>query len=80
MNYVLKTFEENINYVDPTGIKLYLQSNMDIYKETGKLYISVPNDKYIIDNFLILSNKYGWGFLVFLINTGTGAKNIFRVK
>ena len=41
-------------------------------------YISVSNYKGIIDNFLIIANKYGWGRPIFMVDTGTGAKKIFR--
>ena len=39
VNYALSPFEGNIDPGDPTGIKLYLQANNDIYKETDKLYV-----------------------------------------
>ena len=41
INYVLIQFEGNINHVDTTGLKLYLQSIRKIDKEADKLDISV---------------------------------------
>ena len=63
INYLLIPFEGNISPGDPTGIKLYLQATMEIYKETDNIYISVPNYKNIIDPFLSLVNNNGWGHL-----------------
>ena len=40
--------------------------------------ISVSNVKYNIDHFVSLVKKYGWGRLAFKVDTGAGAKNIFR--
>ena len=60
------------------GLKLYLKSKIYIDKEADKLDISVLNAKDIIDHFLSLSNKYGWVRLAFMVDTGTGAKNLFR--
>ena len=77
VKYVLSPFEGNTNYGDPTGFKLKLQSTKDIYREYDKLYISVSNAKDIIDHFLSLANKYDWGRLTFMIQTGEGANNIF---
>ena len=77
--YVISLFERNRNPGDPTGIKLYLQSSKEIYKETDKIDISVSNAKYIMYHFLSLAQKYGWGRLAFMVNTGTGAKNLFRL-
>ena len=48
-------------------------------KETYNLDISVSNAEDIIDHFLSLAKKYVWGRLVFMVNTGTGANEIFRV-
>ena len=59
-NYVLITFEGNINTGYPQGIKIYLQAAKEIDKEVDKLDILVSNAEDIIDNFLILANKYGW--------------------
>ena len=39
--------------------------------------ISVSNAKDIIDNFLSLDNKYGWGRLAFMVDAGKCSKNIF---
>ena len=47
-------------------------------KETDKIDISVWNAKDIVDHFISLANKYGWGLLTFMVNTGAGPKNIFR--
>ena len=79
VNYVISPFEGNINFVNPTGIKLYLWETKEIEKETYKLDISVSNDEDIIYHFLCIANKYGWGILVSVVNTGTGANNIFKV-
>ena len=76
---MLRTYEWNINPVDTTGLKLYLQAKNEIYKETEKLYISVSNDKDTIDHFLGLYKKYVWGRLVFMLGTTDYLKNIFRV-
>ena len=56
-----------INYLDPQGLKLHLQATKNIYKESDKLYISVFNEKYIIDHFLGIANKYGWLRLEFAV-------------
>ena len=79
VNYVLSPFEGNINTGYPTGLKIYLHSTKEIDKETDELDISVSNVKDIIDHFLSLSNKYFWVRLALMANTGTCAKNIFRV-
>ena len=59
VNYVLRPFEGKINPGYPKGLKLYLQANKNIDKETDKLDISVSNAKDIIDHFLSLANKNG---------------------
>ena len=78
VNCILSLFEEKINPGDITGIKLYLQATKEIYKEDDKLDIPVSNAKDIIDDFLSLANKYGSGRFSFIVQTGAGAKNIFR--
>ena len=78
VNYVLIPFKGSINPGDPQGIKNYLQATNVIDKEADKLDISVSNDKDIIDHFLSLANKYYWGCLAFMVDTGAGAKKIFR--
>ena len=77
--YVISLFERNRNPGDPTGIKLYLQSSKEIYKETDKIDISVSNAKEIVDNFISLSNRYGWLRLVFMVETAADANKTFRV-
>ena len=42
------------------------------------MYISVSNDKYIIDHFLIIENNIGWLRLALMLETGSGTKKIFR--
>ena len=79
VNCVLRPFEGYINHGYPTGIKIYLQATKEIDKETDKLDISASNSKDIIDNFLSLDNKYGWGRLAFVLGTADGPRNIFRV-
>ena len=59
VNYVLSSFEGNINPGYPQGLKLYLQETREIDKESDKLNISVSNTKAIIDYFISLSDKYG---------------------
>ena len=78
MNYVLSPFEGKINPGYPHGLKLYLKSTKEIDKESDKLDISVSNAKDIIYCFLCLAKKYGWVRLAFTVDTGAGAKNIFR--
>ena len=80
MNYVLNPFEGKLNteYCRSTGNKIYLQATKEIDKESNKLDISISNDKYIVDHFLIQSNKYGRGSLGFMVETGVGTNNIFR--
>ena len=39
--------------------------------------ISVSNAEDIIDDFINIANKYGWGHLEFMVDTGAGANNIF---
>ena len=41
INCVLSQFEGNINHVDTTGLRLYLQSIKKIDKDADKLDISV---------------------------------------
>ena len=41
VNYVIITFEDNINPGDLKGVRMYLQCNKDIDKESDKLDISV---------------------------------------
>ena len=78
VNYVISPFERNINYGDSQGLKFYLQSTKEIDQEENRLDISVSNCKDIIDHFISLANKYGWGRLLFMGGTGVGANNIFR--
>ena len=68
VNYVIIRFEVNKNPGYPQGIKLYIQTTKE----------AISNVKGIIDNFLSLAKKYGWGHLAFMIDTGAGANNIFR--
>ena len=77
VNNVISPFEGNINTRKPQGITLYIQATREIEKEYDMLDISVSNTKDIIDNFPILENKYGWGRLIFMVNTTEGNKNIF---
>ena len=58
LNDVLITFEGNINPGDLMGTKLYLQATKEIDKDTYKLDISISNVKDIVDQFLVLANKY----------------------
>ena len=78
VNYVLSPFEWNIKPVNPQAIIIYLKATKEIDKEADKIYISVSNSKDIIDHFIIIANKYGWGRLAFMVETDAGAKNIFR--
>ena len=78
VNFVLSTFEGNINLGYPQGIKLYLQETTQIDKEADKLDISVSNVKDIVYNFLSIANKYGWVCLVLMVDTGAGTNKIFR--
>ena len=77
VKYMLIPFKGNLNCLYPKGIKIYLQATKEIYKEAYKLDISVSNTKYIIDHFISLANKYGWGSLALMADTGAGANNIF---
>ena len=77
VNYEFSPFEGNIYPGYPTGLKVYLQSTKDIYKETNRLYISVKDSKVIVDHFIILSNNYGWVTLEFMVGTYIGAKYFF---
>ena len=78
VRYALSPFEETINPRYQYGIKLYFQAKKEIDKEFDKLDVLVSNVKYIIDNFLSLDNKYGWGRFAFMVETGADAKNIFK--
>ena len=78
VNYVLSPFEGKIHPGYPQGIKHYIQAAKEIYKEYEKLDISVSNSKDIMDHFISLAKKNVWGRLVFMVETGTGAKNMFR--
>ena len=46
--------------------------------EADKLVILVSNAKDVIYNFLNLDNKYRWGRLPFMVQTGAGTQNIFN--
>ena len=50
VNYVLSSFEGNINPGDPQGLKLYHQEKKGIDKESDKLDVAVSNKNplYII--------------------------------
>ena len=63
VNYALRPFYGDINPGDLQRIKLYLQEKKYIDKEDEKLDISISNAKDIIDNFISITNKYGWGCL-----------------
>ena len=76
VKYMITSFEVNINIVDTKRIKNYPQETKKMDKESGKLDISVPNAKYIIDSFISLYNKYGWGRLEFTVRTGAGENKI----
>ena len=76
---MLSPFEGSINTGDPAGIKIHLQENKEINKESDKLDISALNSKDIMDHFLSLANKCGWVRLAFMVQTGAGSKNNFRV-
>ena len=76
VNDELILFEGNINPGDQSGLRTHLQGTNDIEKETDKIDISVSNAKYIVDQFLSLDEKYGWGHLAFMVRTYTGGKNI----
>ena len=78
VNYVLSPFEGNKNPRYPQGIKIYLQATQDIYKEDDKLDISVSNAKDIIDHFIDPDNKYVWGRLAFMVDTGAVSQKIFQ--
>ena len=65
VDYVFSPFRGNINPVNIQGLKIYIKPTKEIYKEYNKLYISVPNAKDIIDNFLSIANKFVWGRLFF---------------
>ena len=58
VNFVLISFEANIYPGDPIRIKLYLQATKEIDKDTYKIDISISNVKDIVDQFLVLANKY----------------------
>ena len=75
VNYFIISFKGNINPGYPKGIKLHLKSTKEIDKE----YISVSNNKDIIDYFIIIDNKYVWERLSFMVQTGADENNIFRV-
>ena len=78
VNYMISPFEGNINLWYPQGVKIYLQPTKEIDKESDKLDISVFNVKDIINHFLSLGNKYCWGCLEFMVDTGAGANKSFR--
>ena len=79
VNYVMSPIEWKINPGDTTRIGIYVRSTKEINKETEKLHISVLNAKDIVYQSLSISNKYGWGRLDFMVNTGTVTMNIFRL-
>ena len=49
VNYVLSPFKGNINPAGPQGLKFYIQSTKEIYRESDKLDILVSYAKDIID-------------------------------
>ena len=62
MNYVLSLFRVNLNPGDTQGIKkVYPLATEDLDKKVDKFYISVSNIKEIVDHFISIYNKYGWG-------------------
>ena len=67
VNYMLIPFEGNINPGYPQGFKVYLQETKDIAKGADNLDIWILNAKDIIDHFISLANKYGWGCLLFMV-------------
>ena len=77
VNGMLIPFQGNINNGDSTGLKLYLWGTKEIDKETYKLGILFSNDKYIVDHFLSLANKYVRGCLLSMVVTINAAKNVF---
>ena len=78
VNYMLSPFEGNTNPGYTQGLNLYLQATKEIDKETDKLDISVSNTKDIIDNFISLATKHGWGRLSFMVEADAGPNNVFR--
>ena len=76
INYVLRTFEGNINTGYPTGLKIYPQATKYIDKESDKLDISVSNSNDIIYHFISLAEKYLWGCLAFMVNNDEVTKSI----
>ena len=73
VNYLFSSSKWNIQ-----EIKFYLQATKDIVKESEHFDITVSNDEDIIYHILSLANKYRWGRLAFMVETGAGANNIFR--
>ena len=78
VNYMIISFEVDINPGYPQGIKLYLQAKKEIYKEADKLDIPASNYKGIMDRSLSLANKYGRERLAFMVGTAAVENNIFR--
>ena len=78
VNNVLISFEWNKNPGYRQCLNIYLQSKKEIDKEYDKLNVSVSFVKDIIDNFLILGNKYFWGRHEFIVGPGSNEQDIFR--
>ena len=48
VNYVLITFEGNINHVYTQGLKNYFQAIGRVEQDTDKLDMTVSNSRYIV--------------------------------
>ena len=67
-NYLIRPFEDNINHKEPQGLKYYIQKTKGVEKEADELDTWIWISKVNIDHLLILTNKYGWVRLVFMVN------------
>ena len=70
ISYVTNPYLGNINPGDTNGSKLYLKATEELSKE-NKIDIKVDNAHKFIDQVRSDANKFGWGPLVFNVQTGS---------
>jgi hypothetical protein len=69
VSYVTNPYLGDINPGDSNGSKLYLKATEELSKE-NKIEIKVENAHKFIDQVRSDANKFGWGPLVFNVQTG----------
>ena len=69
-SYVTNPYLENINPGDSNGSKLYMEATEPLDKD-HKIEIKVDNANKFLDQVHSDANKFGWGPLVFRVQTGS---------